>query len=49
MKPAKTKNISFTQNFGYGITAKDQHIMAVIRTTNDVDTTNNIIVYRPIE
>jgi hypothetical protein len=49
LKPAKTKNISFRQSLATGATAKDQYIIAVINLPTDIDTTNNVIVYGPIE
>lgn len=49
LKPTKTKNISFTQSLTAGATAKDQYIIAVINLPTDVDTTNNTIVYGPIQ
>lgn len=49
LKPTKTKNISFTQSLAAGATAKDQYIIAVIDLPTDIDTTDNVIVYGPIE
>ena len=49
LNPARTKNVSFSQSLAAGRTAKDQYIIAVINLPTDVDTTNNVIVYGPIE
>ena len=49
LKPTKTKNVSFAQSLAAGATAKDQYIITVINLPTDVDTTNNAILYGPIE
>jgi hypothetical protein len=49
LKPTRTKNVSLTQKLATGATAKDQYIIAVINLPTDIDTTNNTIVYGPIE